>query len=336
MNFEDEPYVRLYKRRTLTIKLLGWEGRLVFWALLLEVDRAGVLDLGSSSPAEAIAALSDIPIEVAEIGMARALKQGVVEQRGDALFVPRFMEAQEAKQSDKARQRESRGRRAALMRCSEGAIRAAATDGDSPLSVTNRDHIQSQNVTDCHDRSHAVTRGHSELSSAQLSSAQQGSDQGSRATPAPEPETMPPVASPRAATAKKSRSVDSIPVPMSDEVIIPDDVVAAKAAQWQVDEARIRAQVPEFKRFWAQDRPGERRSPKGWRSAFGRRVDDLGKRGLLHAPIQQALGVVTTRATRAADLLPRQMERIRQFEAEEEAERKGEVYARPVLLGGSR
>lgn len=116
MNFEDEPYVRIYKRRTVTIKLLGWEGRAVFRELLLEVDRSGVLDLGDESPAQAVAALTDIPLEIVEVGMARAIKLGAIEVRGRALLVPRFMEAQEAKQSDKIRQRESRARRAAEIR----------------------------------------------------------------------------------------------------------------------------------------------------------------------------------------------------------------------------
>jgi hypothetical protein len=152
----------------------------------------------------------------------------------------------------------------------------------------------------------------------------------------PATEAKPAVAAPRPASARKPRREDSIPVPMSDAIEIPADLVAAKAAQWQVDEARIRAQIPEFRRFWAQDRPSERKAPKGWRAAFGYRVDDLGKRGLLHGPqLQQVLGVQHSRGTRAADLIPNQLERIRRFEAEEEAERKSGIM--PLALpGGAR
>lgn len=164
MNFEDERYVRVYTRKTVTTKLLGWEGRACLHALLLEVDRAGVLELEGMDPADALSALSDIPVEFARVGMARILERGVAVVSDGRLFLPRFLEAQEARQSDAQRQRESRARRAAELRVSQGAVRAMAT------AVTNRDHMESQNVTECHTESHDVTSGHSVLSRAQLSS----------------------------------------------------------------------------------------------------------------------------------------------------------------------
>lgn len=175
MNFEDEPYVRVYKRKTVTAKLIGWEGRMVLRSLLLEVDRAGALDLEGMDPAEALAALDEMPIEHVRTGMARLLERGVVMVSDGVLFLPRFLEAQEARQSDAQRQRESRGKRAAALKVSEHGIRALAqlppADDQEPAQpVTKRDHIESQDVTDCHDESHVVTNGHS--SSAQLSSAQ--------------------------------------------------------------------------------------------------------------------------------------------------------------------
>lgn len=151
MNFEDERYVRVYTRKTFTTKTLGWEGRLVFWSLLVEVDRAGVLETGGREPALVVAAMCDLPLEVARVGIARCLELGAVEVSDRGMVIPRFIEAQEAKQSDKARQRESRGRRAAAMRCSEGAIRHAAEGGESPLDVTERDHMPSRIVTICHE-----------------------------------------------------------------------------------------------------------------------------------------------------------------------------------------
>lgn len=166
MNFEDERYVRVYTRKTVTTKLLGWEGRACLHALLLEVDRAGVLDLEGMDPAEALTALADIPIEVTRVGMPRVIERGVAVVENGRLHLPRFMEAQEARQSDAQRQRESRARRAAELRSSEGAARSMAQP------VTNCDHMKSQNVTDCHDQSHEVTSGHSVLSSAVLSTKQ--------------------------------------------------------------------------------------------------------------------------------------------------------------------
>jgi hypothetical protein len=314
VNFEDEPYIRVYKRRTLTIKLLGWEGRTVFWALLLEVDRAGVLDLGDESPAQALAALSDLPLEVAEVGMARALKLGVVEHRGGALFVPRFMEAQEAKQSDKARQRDSRGRRAALMRCSEGAIRAAAEGGSSPLDVTNRDHKQSQNVTETpvsvtrgHTESHAVTPCHSEISSDQLSSAE-------LRVPS---ELKQRVGKPRAAA--KPREV---PVPMSDAIQLSEELILAKATAWQVSPEVIRAKIPAFRLYW-KDR-GDRRTPAGWARTFSNRMDTEGKNGFLHRPEPASVVRLRSAGDIANENIKRQLERVKMLEEKERKAAAGE------------
>ena len=39
MNFEDEPYVRLYTRKTLTSKMLGWEGRVQVTERRVLIDR---------------------------------------------------------------------------------------------------------------------------------------------------------------------------------------------------------------------------------------------------------------------------------------------------------
>lgn len=186
MNFEDEPYVRVYKRKTVTTKLIGWEGRMVLRSLLLEVDRAGVLDLDGMDPAEALVALDEMPLEHAKVGMGRLIERGVVVIQNGVLFIPRFMEAQEARQSDAQRQRESRGKRAAAIRASKAGVPVAegaattppvpepgATTTETPPTapVTNSDRLASQPVTNGHTRSHDVTRGHP--SSAQLSSTKQ-------------------------------------------------------------------------------------------------------------------------------------------------------------------
>ncbi len=171
MNFEDETYVRLYKRKTVTSKLIGWEGRACLAALLVEVDRAGVLDLESMDPADALSAIADIPIDLARVGMARLLDREVVIVHEGQLFLPRFLEAQEAKQSDAQRQRDSRSKRAAK---SGSRIKAAAVVEVAEV-VTNRDN-GSQDVTSSHTQSHAVTVGHSVLSCEVLSSAGDLSD----------------------------------------------------------------------------------------------------------------------------------------------------------------
>jgi hypothetical protein len=167
LNFEDERYVRVYTRKTVTTKLLGWDGRMCLHALLLEVDRAGVLDLEGLDPAEALAALADLPLQHARTGMAKLLERKVVVVTDGVLFVPNFIRAQEAKQSDAQRQRESRARRAAALRAAEmpgvpaELVAVAVTVLEtSSQPVTIRD-AESLPVTERHDRSQPVTVGHS-------------------------------------------------------------------------------------------------------------------------------------------------------------------------------
>jgi hypothetical protein len=112
MRWEDEPYVKLYTRNTITWKTLGWEGRLVLLELLRHVDRAGLLDLGMFEPVAALAALLDIPEEIVGEGWARVVEKSCAVLRrgteGLVILLPNFIEAQKARQSDAARQRKSR------------------------------------------------------------------------------------------------------------------------------------------------------------------------------------------------------------------------------------
>lgn len=111
MDWGNERYVRLYVRDTADMLAAGWEGRAVFTELLRKVDRAGLLDI---SDREVLADLLRMPREIVDVGLERLLRRGVVlEMAGGGLLVRNFLEAQEARQSDAQRQRESRARRAA-------------------------------------------------------------------------------------------------------------------------------------------------------------------------------------------------------------------------------
>jgi hypothetical protein len=80
VNFEDERYVRLYTRDTVTWKLLKWQGKCLLPLLLRKVDRAGCADLDGAG-IEGVAALAEIPLEVVEPGFQQLLERGVVEVR---------------------------------------------------------------------------------------------------------------------------------------------------------------------------------------------------------------------------------------------------------------
>jgi len=155
MNWEHERYVRLYTRDTVTWKLIGWQARCLLPLLLRKVDRVGCLNLDGAG-ADGIAALVDIPLEVAEPGFNALLARGVVEVRDGVLIFPHFLEAQEAKHSDKARQAESRGRkRDALLRNVK--VSEDETERDEESHGVTNNHAPGQNVTCGHAASHGVT-----------------------------------------------------------------------------------------------------------------------------------------------------------------------------------
>ena len=143
MRWDDERFVKLYTRDTLTWKRLGWEGRAIFPQLLRKVDRAGILVVDDLEPAIALAVILDAPEEVTRAAWDKMLPAGVVEFRPERreILIPNFLAAQDAIQSDKARQAKHR---------------ELARSGES---VTKRD-IGSQNVTNSHAVSRGVTDGH--------------------------------------------------------------------------------------------------------------------------------------------------------------------------------
>jgi hypothetical protein len=110
MDWSNERYVRLYTRDTTTWKLLSWEGKYVLMSLLRKVDRSGVLDVGEDG-IEGLAALIEVPLFIAEVGVPQLLKRETLVQRDTLYVMPNFLPAQEAKQSDAMRKREERERR---------------------------------------------------------------------------------------------------------------------------------------------------------------------------------------------------------------------------------
>jgi hypothetical protein len=156
LNYEDEPYVRLYTRRTATNRRLGWEGRAIMHEMLYEFDRAGVFEVGGDA-VEAIALVTMLPVKVIKVGLERLIKTGTWELRGTAVVWPRYLEAQTAKRSDAVRAAEYRARR-----------RDGVTERDE--TVTPRDE-SSRPVTDRHEES--LASQNVTLCSALLSSAEE-------------------------------------------------------------------------------------------------------------------------------------------------------------------
>lgn len=137
MDFADESYVRLYPRETLTSKLLGWEGRAVMYAMLAgKFDAAGLFHF-RGSPERAVSAITDIPIEIVKVGLARLVETETWVIGLNVISWPTYEEAQNCRRSDRERQRRSRRDRASQ-------------------AVTKR-HTVTDECDECHSLSQDVT-----------------------------------------------------------------------------------------------------------------------------------------------------------------------------------
>lgn len=119
MNFEDEPYVRIYQRDTKTWLRWGWEGQTVFVLTSRKLDRAGMLD-DITDPVADVGLITGLPEAVVRVGLERVLASGTFEIHGGRLIAPRYVEAQTATKSDKLRSWELRKRRRDQARAGDG------------------------------------------------------------------------------------------------------------------------------------------------------------------------------------------------------------------------
>lgn len=149
MRWEDERYVRIYTKDTVTWGALPWQARAIWPLILRKVDRAGLLDLAGEG-VDGLADLIKVPVDVVEPGLAGIIKKNYAVMHGTILVVPNFIEAQETPQNDAARKRASREK-----------ARALVTKRDVESHNVTNSHETGQNVTNGHAESHAVTSGHS-------------------------------------------------------------------------------------------------------------------------------------------------------------------------------
>lgn len=157
MDWANERYVRMYTRKTPAWKALPWQARVVFRELIVEADRAGVINVGKAG-VRALPAALDLPVNVVQVGINALLEDGCVQESPGQLVIPNYQPAQEAEQSDKQRQAESRARRR------ERALAAGASEAEA-RAASRPDRYKSaesgERVTAGHDGSHGVTAGHS-------------------------------------------------------------------------------------------------------------------------------------------------------------------------------
>lgn len=130
MNFEDEDYRRLYVRRTVTSKRLGWEGRAVRNEMLTEFDRAGVWEF-TEDASQDISDLVDLPLPIVQAGLSKLLATKTWIMTDDRIVWPNYVPAQTCPRSDRLRQQEARERR-------RDEALSKAKPAELPSGVTNR------------------------------------------------------------------------------------------------------------------------------------------------------------------------------------------------------
>jgi len=181
MNFEDEPYARLYIRRTLTNKRLRWEGRAVLHEMLYVFDRAGVFEF-TGELSDAIELMCELPAKVVKVGLQRLLESETWVVCGRFLVWPNYLEAQTCSRSDAARQKDSRDRRRAMAHAAKvlGEHAPAGIGHEAIQPVTSCD-ASTGDVTIGHVQSHSVTLS---LAVPSLAGPSTHTDAGVRETPA--------------------------------------------------------------------------------------------------------------------------------------------------------
>lgn len=133
MRWDDESYVRLFRRTTPDWSLVPGPARSLFYALLREVDRAGILPMRKGLAG--VAKVIDWPQDLFDRYFPELLDDGCVRIEGDTLVIPNYLAAQEVHMSDAQRKRDQRER-----------DQARVLGKRDNISVT-RGHTESQSVT---------------------------------------------------------------------------------------------------------------------------------------------------------------------------------------------
>ena len=150
MDWSNERYVRIYTRDSRNLKLFGWEGRALLWETIRKADRAGVIE--GIRTADDLALMVDMPVEVVRGALKRiqSVDPDTIQLTDLGLVLPSYIPANEARQSDRQRQRESRARRAEKARVvTEGDLMGSQLVNEQGDFVT-AGHSRSQPVTSCH------------------------------------------------------------------------------------------------------------------------------------------------------------------------------------------
>jgi hypothetical protein len=155
MDWPNERYIRLYTRDSGDWLMWPWQTRALLTFILRKVDRAGLLHLGKGK-LHALAAILSMPSQDVTEWIAPLLEDGCVQIRDGVLCVPNFVPAQEATQSDRARQQASRERARARFLSDHGETKESPKVSQVPDPPADQAK-PSRAVTPRHEPSQSVT-----------------------------------------------------------------------------------------------------------------------------------------------------------------------------------
>jgi hypothetical protein len=153
VRWADEPFVKLYTRDEADWLTISLGARGLFYELLRKTDRAGVLRVGKKGSVSLAALLRGDAEQVTE-WLAELTEDGAVVVSGEHLVIPNYIEAQEARSSDKTRAQASRARARDKAMAEQLELGGTESHDVTPSRHEGASHA----VTPCHeDPSHAVT-----------------------------------------------------------------------------------------------------------------------------------------------------------------------------------
>lgn len=108
MDWSNEPWIKLYLRKTTSYLLAPWQSKVIRDPILRELNRAGVFDISGHSVNEALAVATMLPIELFEVGLPPLIANGTFEVRHNFLVMPKYLEAQRSRKTSAQKQRDYR------------------------------------------------------------------------------------------------------------------------------------------------------------------------------------------------------------------------------------
>ena len=130
MRYEDEAWIRLYVRDTMTWLSWSWEAQGLFCCLIRKLDRAGLMPLDGYQADLVVSIQTRWPLDVVKKALPQLMRpdqDGVatIAVVNDCLIATRFVEAQNATNSGAKRSKEFRARKRELARAEKYGVRPA-------------------------------------------------------------------------------------------------------------------------------------------------------------------------------------------------------------------